>query len=360
MGTNKYGHLGAIEEGHAAFAPVVLRKDDFMGTAGRGFEPWTLRAGTAWSEYTVGTSARDMIERTLELQADIVSIPLNEYMPQVALADEHRALIRRDVLGAERLLGFRASDGLLQPLDLADMADTFVEAARLNGWEANVITVFEMDMGKKFVACVDLGAADFFGGSLGGLVSVMGSWDGSWKNKVQQSVVVSQCTNTVSINLAAAKQRAKSNGLAGEGDMIAFKNTSQVADRWETAKRLVLAAAGNFALFQQRAVDLVQTPLAVSTFKRVVREVLGDEPEKGKAKTLWGQRYDAIVAEYNAEHNAYAKGTVWGGVMAVQGYEQHRAVVRGGDGARLRSTVDSLYSGVDPLADQFATLVAAL
>ena len=97
----------------------------------------------------------------------------------------------------------------------------------------------------------------------------------------------------------------------------------------------------------------------------MVRDVLGDAPETGKAKTMWDQRYDAIIGEWNADHNSYCRNTVWGLGMALNGYEQHLARTRVTNGgtvtdARIRNTVDSMYDGSSPMADRAMAMAAAL
>lgn len=366
MGINKYGDMGAIESGHATFAGGVhlTTIDDGFGGMGRGdFVPWTIRHNTEWLEVEYGAPAREMIERNPDLRSTVVAKNLATVMPWHDMADEHEILVleRTDFVEPPRVLGVKKSNGLIQKTDVGDMIDTFVEAAKLAGFhEAGVITAFEMDRGKRFVVCANLGSAEWFGGALNGLVSGMTSWDGTWKSKVIESVCVSQCTNTVSMNLFASVQRNKARGRGGEEQIVAFKNTKGVADRWALAQQIVTAAAGKWTFFRENALNLVETPITDATFRKLVEQVLGERPKprkegaKGKdPQDVWDAKFSAITSEWKADHNEYAHGTAWGAVMAANGFDLWL------DGGRdlLKNQIDGLYEGSSKITDDMLLAV---
>lgn len=361
MGTNKYGHIGAIESGHATYATNYVHRGDGFSTRGE-FTPWTVRHNTEWHKVPFGTTAADMIQDNPLLRSHVEAIGLDEWMLGVDLAGEHQAMVRYDEMGNARLLGTKMTDGLIQSRDVADMVDTFVEAAKMAGFgDAGVITAFEMDMGKRFVVCADLTSAEWFGGSLSGMVTGMTSWDGSWKSKLIESVVVSQCTNTVSMNLFDAVARNKKRGRRGEEVLIAFKNTKGVQERWATAARLVQAMASKWVFFSENAHSLVETPITDGTFRKLVGDVLGERPEPKKPNAKgqcpaenWDAKFSAIVSEWRAPHNEYARNTAWGAVMAANGYDLWL------DGARdvVKSQVNDLYEGDSAITSQMMAAVA--
>jgi hypothetical protein len=71
--------------------------------------------------------------------------------------------------------------------------------------------------------------------------------------------------------------------------------------------------------------------LAIPANKRVLTQsviphLLGKRPsDEGRGQTLYDNKFDGIVAEWN---EATRQETAFDAVMAVQGYEQHRSLIR--------------------------------
>lgn len=87
----------------------------------------------------------------------------------------------------------------------------------------------------------------------------------------------------------------------------------------------------------------------------MVSEIAGKRPtDDGRALTEWEKRFNAITAEYHADHNAHAQGSMWGMIMAAQGVDEHGSRVKHGnrDLQRNMRVIRDHY----PLMDRALTL----
>lgn len=77
--------------------------------------------------------------------------------------------------------------------------------------------------------------------------------------------------------------------------------------------------------------------------QQVIPAVIGKRPnEEGRAQTMYDNAWDGIVAEWNDKTRGES---AFDAVMAVQGYEQHRSIVRnnGRDIAAIRRVLDDKF-----------------
>lgn len=77
--------------------------------------------------------------------------------------------------------------------------------------------------------------------------------------------------------------------------------------------------------------------------QKVIPAVIGKRPnEEGRAQTMYDNAWDGIVAEWNDKTRGES---AFDAVMAVQGYEQHRSIVRnnGRDIAAIRRVLDDKF-----------------
>ena len=84
-------------------------------------------------------------------------------------------------------------------------------------------------------------------------------------------------------------------------------------------------------------------------------EIAGPRPDDGRARTEWDKRFDAIVAEYHADHNEPVRGTAWGMVMAAQGVDEHGSRCKNGRRGLQRHL--RVVNGSYPLASRALALV---
>lgn len=83
--------------------------------------------------------------------------------------------------------------------------------------------------------------------------------------------------------------------------------------------------------------------------------IAGERPDKdGRALTEWDRRFDALVAEYNAEYNSNIRGTAWGVVMAAEGADEHHSRVRG---SRDSQRIGRMLTGTYPLTSRALALI---
>jgi hypothetical protein len=119
--------------------------------------------------------------------------------------------------------------------------------------------------------------------------------------------------------------------------VTAIQTAAQVFDEFDwNMRRLLEVEIGN--------------PLGVAA------EIAGKRPEEeGRALTEWNKRFDAIVAEYHADHNVHVRGTGWGVVMAAQGVDEHYSRVKHGERGLQRNM--RIINGGYPLMERALALV---
>lgn len=344
MGTNKYGHIGGIEEGHASYIPVDLGlKGDGFGGNGR-FLPWTVNANVEWFDFPVGTTATDMVANNPNLNVGIDSVPLSDYM-SAQFADEHYALIGHHHDG-DRLYGFRKHDQVLANQLIAEWADVGIAAARAAGYHnATPVTAFHLDGGKKFVIGVFLGDYDWFDESGKRFAFFATSRDGSLANVRMSCDVLPQCINTFTAGYT--------NGIME----TRFRNTKEVTVRLEQEIAAVRLQTEESERFNSELRSLITFEAGTDDLYRAVKHAYGDPPpskEAGKRgrdpRDTWDARFAAIADEWYADHNDYCKDTALGIVMAINGYELWGSNRKD----RIDSTLTAITKGNVPSAKALA------
>ena len=128
-------------------------------------------------------------------------------------------------------------------------------------------------------------------------------------------------------------------------------HTGFVVRHTRNAKDIAISAAQSlehmitsFDSFDREIDRLLTIEVSDSTFKdKVVRRVLGSRPtDEGRAQSFYDTAFDAIVAEWGMNTRME---TAFDAVMAVQGYEQHRSIVRktSRDMAAIRRVLDDKF-----------------
>lgn len=89
---------------------------------------------------------------------------------------------------------------------------------------------------------------------------------------------------------------------------------------------------------------------------QLLGRIAGERPtEDGRGMTEWEKRFDALCAEYKADHNANLRGTAWGIIMAAEGTDEHRGRVR--NGGRDIQRVSRILTNQYPLTQRALELV---
>jgi Domain of unknown function (DUF932) len=111
----------------------------------------------------------------------------------------------------------------------------------------------------------------------------------------------------------------------------------------------------SFDSFDREIDRLLTIEMNKSEFKKtVIPTVIGSRPvDEGRAQTMYDNAFDLIVAEWDGKTR---QETAFDAVMAVQGYEQHRSIVRNTtrDIAAIRRLLDDNY----PLTNKAVALFA--
>jgi phage/plasmid-like protein (TIGR03299 family) len=171
------------------------------------------------------------------------------------------------------------------------------------------------------------------------------SHDGSKPFAVRFTNVRVECMNTFSMAMGKANQMVHT-----------IRHTSNAAQYIYEAENAVKAAVQTFDLLDIEIERLLMAEMSQRETVDLFKKVMGDRPdEKGRAMTLWDNTFDAIVAEFKADHNDNIRGTAWGAVMAVNGYELWGQTVRGQK--REEKQFKALLDGKYPLTEKALALV---
>ena len=171
------------------------------------------------------------------------------------------------------------------------------------------------------------------------------SHDGSKPFAVRFTNVRVECMNTFSMAMGRASQMVHT-----------VRHTSNALQYVKEAEDAVKAAVQTFDLLDMEIERLLSAELDQKATMNVFKTVLGDRPdEKGRALTMWDNAFDSIVAEFKADHNDNIRGTAWGAVMAVNGYELWGQTVRGQK--REEKQFKALLDGKYPLTQKVLEIV---
>jgi phage/plasmid-like protein (TIGR03299 family) len=314
MGNNKYNEIGGVETSISArFTPwmgltsTILRTEERLVDAHKAHQ----LAGIDWQVST-------------HLLSEFIDKPL---------ADETALVIRNT---DQAVLGV-AGDGYteIQNAEVANMAQAIIEFRP----DAHVESAGALHHGKvvwNLLALDDQVRTLSAGDKHYRYMLVYTSHDGSRPFAVRFTNVRVQCQNTFSIAL-------------GEGSVLLHKvrHTKNALDYIREAHESVKQAINTFDLWDVEMERLINTPVSKSDNYAVIKAVLGEPSDSKAAMTRWDNVFDAIDREYNADFNANIRGTAWGTIMAVNGYELHSQTSRGQSKADKQFT--HLLSGKFPL-----------
>ena len=296
MGTDKYNRIGGVETSVSArFVPWMGLSDTRVYTDQRltnAHEAAAL-AGINWT---------------------VSSHNLSEFLPN-PLADETN-LVVRDTDGA--ILGV-ASDryAVIQNEEVANMSQAIIEFRP----DAHIESAGALFNGKVIwhLVALDDEVTHLSGGDEHfRYMFVYTSHDGSRPFAIRFTNVRVQCMNTFSMAL-------------GKGNTLLHKvrHTRNALDYVREAHESVKAAIQTFDEWDIEMERLINTPQTRSEFYSTIKSVLGEPSDSKAGMTRWDNTFDAIVTEYEKDFNSGIKGTAWGTVMAVNGWELHAQTARG-------------------------------
>jgi len=172
------------------------------------------------------------------------------------------------------------------------------------------------------------------------------SHDGSKPLAVRFTNVRVECMNTFSMTMGKASQLVQT-----------IRHTTNAESYAIAAQGALRAAVEQFDLLDLEIENLLSIEMSKSDTFTTFKKVLGDRPDSGRSQTMWDKAFDGIVDEWNADFNSNIRGTAWGTVMAVNGYELWGQTARGQSTAQkqMRHLLDGRYD----LTEKTLTLVSA-
>ena len=123
------------------------------------------------------------------------------------------------------------------------------------------------------------------------------------------------------------------------GGIFKVRHTRHALNYVDNAHRILETTYKAYDDFDRQVEILLNTERTRDQFFNMVRDISGERPtDEGRGQTMWDNRFDGIVAAYDAPQNANIAGTAWGDLMAVNDFElwgtQLRGVSRGESQAR--------------------------
>lgn len=288
MGIDQYGRIGGVESSiNSRFTPWMGLSDTIIRTEERLIDAAAAHrmAGIDWT----------VSERLL---SDIIPNPL---------ADEHKLRIRESD-GA--ILGVGSPKyGLIQNDSVAHLAQEIINFRA----DAHVESAGSLYNGKvvwNLIALDDQHRTLSGGEQAFRYLLVYTSHDGSKPFAVRFTNVRVQCMNTFSMAMGKANQLVHT-----------VRHTSNALQYVKEAEDSVKAAVATFDLMDMEIETLISQEMSKAEAYKVFKQVLGEPTDSKRGQTMWETAFDGIVSEYNADFNANIKGTAWGVVMGVNGYE---------------------------------------
>lgn len=323
MGIDQYGVLGGVES-------MMSR-----------FTPWHGLSDTKVLVNEKVTDAnRALVLAGLDWQ--VQEMLLSDLMPN-PLADEHKLRIRATD-GA--ILGVGSPKyGLIQNDAMSHLAQEIINFRH----DASIESAGSLFHGKVawMLVRLDDEARSFHNGdeTMWRYLLVYTSHDGSKPFAVRFTNVRVECMNTISMAWGKASQL-----------LHTVRHTSNALNYVYEAEQSVKEAVQTFDLMDMEIESMLSTELPKSMAYATFKQVLGEPTDSKRGKSMWEKAFDGIVNEYNADHNANIRGTEWGAVMAVNGYELWGQTSRGQDKAQkqMRHLLDGSY----PLTSKALALLA--
>lgn len=268
---------------------------------------------------------------------------LATYLPDHEGADDFFIVEREDraaVLGVHQT---RYKE--IQNEVIADLADAVIEAAK----GSHILTAGSLYGGKVVWMLVELPDSGII---LAGrethkrYVLIVTSHDATIPLSIRSTRVRVLCMNTMS--MAVGGSRAE----------YVIRHTTNALDYVEEAKAGLRAANANELAMDATIERLIDTELSGDDFMvDIVPQIMDrDRPEKdGRSQTMYDEKFAAIMACYDAEHNEAIVDTAWGAVNAVNEYEEWGITPR--DQEQHERQMGMLVKGQYPLTRKALALV---
>ena len=244
-------------------------------------------------------------------------VGLGEFMPEHEGADDFYLAMRSD---EQAVLGVHKERYTVIPNSaVADMADAVMLAAPGSNIESAGSLYAPGKVVWMLVRLPDTGAT--FGGREHHerYILVTTSHDASMAFSVRGTDVRVECMNTMSMAYNGSR-----------ADYV-IRHTTNAMDYVAEARNSIAVVTANWQAMDAQIARLMDVELDRSDFaSEIIPEVIGEAPEtEGRAKTMWDNRFDAIVEMYDAPHNEAIVDTAWGAVNAVNEYEEWGIKPRG-------------------------------
>jgi hypothetical protein len=232
-------------------------------------------------------------------------------------ADQYAAIIRTD---KQRILGMHSEKygevqnellGQYTDVIMKARGDAFpVSAVELWGGKVVFLVIEFRDMVKVVRKDGDTGKD---GDTMSRYMGVYTSHDGSYPLAVKYMNNLWVCQNTFTP------------WNAQTGFMIRHtRNANDIAVSAIKSLEEMMTSFDQFDLEINRLLDIDATKRTLT--QQVIPAVIGSRPsDAGRSQSMYDTAWDAIVAEWNEKTRGE---TAFDAVMAVQGYEQHRSVIR--------------------------------
>lgn len=324
MGIDNYNTIGGVESMMSARFTPWHGLSDFKVRTEERVTNATKALGLGGIDWKVS-------ERLL---SDIINNPL---------ADEHKMRIR-DTDGA--ILGIGSPRyGLIQNDAMARLSEAIIQFRP----DAHIESCGALFHGKVtwMLIALDDEVRTFAGGDEKQFryMLVYTSHDGSKPFAVRFTNVRVECMNTFSMAMGKANQMVHT-----------VRHTSNALQYVYEAEQAVKQAVQTFDLLDLEIERLLMQEMSPAETAGLFKKVIGERPdEKGRSQTMWENTLDSIVAELKADHNDNIRGTAWGAVMAVNGYELWGQTVRGQK--REEKQFKALLDGKYPLTERALALV---
>lgn len=333
MGADKNGVAGGVTNGAFREAPwhgfgnATNSKGEVVGTK--------VQIGD-----NVRTGKELLVTAGLDWKVELKT--LDQLGVRLDCADEHAAVVRTD---AQRILGMHSDRyGMVQNEVVGQYVDTIlksrgdafpVSAVELWGGQVIFVVVEFRDLVKPVRK--DGTAKDEMHRYMG----IYTSHNGRYPLAVKYINHVWVCQNTFTPQY-------------GETGFV-IRHTRNAGDIAVEAGRSLERMLTSFDEFDREIERLLNTEASKRTLTQdVIPAVIGKRPtDSGRSQTMYDTAWDNIVAEWN---DFTSQSTAFDAVMAVQGYEQHRSVVRNAtrDVAAIKRILDDKFPLTKKAIEVFA------
>jgi len=225
------------------------------------------------------------------------------------------------------------------------------------GIQADLESLGTIRHGTQWFMTFKSGQFDIGGFDVTDYLTASGSFNGTWKFQVQSHQTVAVCANTITAIRWAGRSH------------YAFKNTTNIADRVEEAKRVVEMQRDRQYGFKAFGERLLNAEVSNLRFKYLVDDLFPLDDEM--PKRAFNRNADArktVGALFRSASNdgpevaAGVEGTGWAFMQAVNTYENWGTAVRASKGqsketARALRQMDTALNGSQPLTDQAVALL---